>query len=140
MKKHDHFLIPNKQTCLEISKIITFLYQRNVPPSQSWPGDKTINLMKSFRSVCIHSLLHFDFKSALIFYSTYWRNDKVFPKSIRKRGSVLKRGGRMLVFVICGFIKKFLTNSYFILHIHQAKGFEMIHYRYLYFNFSARYS
>ena len=48
--------------------------------------------------------------------------------------------GRMLVFVICGIIKNFLTNSYFILHIHQVKGFKMRHNRYLYLYFSVRYS
>jgi hypothetical protein len=49
-------------------------------------------------------------------------------------------GGLMLVFVICGFIKNFLPNSYFILQIHHVKSFKMMHVMSLYFNFSIRYS
>ena len=62
-------------------------------------------------------------------------------KSIKKRRSVLKKGGgRMLVFAICGFIKNFLTNSYFILYIHHVKRLKMRYFKSLYFNFSIRYS
>ena len=35
-----------------------------------------------------------------------------------------QKGGQMLVFVICGFIKNFLPNSYFILQIYHAKSFK----------------
>ena len=43
-----------------------------------------------------------------------------FPaKRISKRGSVLTS--------FCGFIKNFLTNSYFILQIYHAKSFKMKH-------------
>ena len=49
-------------------------------------------------------------------------------------------GGQILVFVICGFIKNFLPNYYFILHVHHVKSFKMRHVRSLYFNFSVRYS
>ena len=45
-----------------------------------------------------------------------------------------------LVFVICGFIKDFIPNSYFIFQIYQAKSFEMRYGMSLYLNFSARYS
>ena len=41
-----------------------------------------------------------------------------------------------LVFVIFGFIKNLLPNSYFILQIHQAKSFKMRHVTSLYFNIS----
>ena len=45
-----------------------------------------------------------------------------------------------LFFVICGFIKNFLPNSYLILQIYHAKSFKMRHVTSLYFNFSVRYS
>ena len=61
-------------------------------------------------------------------------------KEYKEEGQCAQKGGRMLVFVICGFIKNFLTNSYFILHIHHVKSFKMKHVRPLYFNFSVRYS
>ena len=61
-------------------------------------------------------------------------------KEYKEEGQCAQKWGRMLVFVICGFIKNFSTNSYFILHVHLVKGFKMRHYRYLYFNFSVRYS
>ena len=68
-----------------------------------------------------------------------WKN--LFAKSINKRRSVLKKGARrMLVFVICGFIKNVLPNSYFILQIYHVKSFKMMHVLSLYFNFSIRYS
>ena len=41
-----------------------------------------------------------------------------------------------LDFVICGFIKNFLPNSYFILQIYHAKSFKMRHVTSLYFFFS----
>ena len=40
------------------------------------------------------------------------------------------------VFVICGFIKNFIPNPYFIFQIFHEKSFKM----FLYFNFSVRYS
>ena len=61
-------------------------------------------------------------------------------KEYKEEAQCAQKGGRMPVFVICGFIKKFLTNYYFILHIHHAKSFKMRHVRPLYFNFSVRYS
>ena len=61
-------------------------------------------------------------------------------ESISKRRSVLKRGEGMLVFVICGFIKNFLPNSYFILQIYHVKSFKVMHVTSLYFNFSVKYS
>ena len=45
-----------------------------------------------------------------------------------------------LIFVICGFIKNFLPNSYFIFQIYHAKSFKKGHVTSLYFNFSVRYS
>ena len=68
------------------------------------------------------------------------KSSQVNNKEYKEEGQCAQKGGRMLIFVICGFIKNFLTNSYLILHIHQVKGFKMRHYRYLYFNFSVRYS
>ena len=59
-------------------------------------------------------------------------------KEYKEEAQCAQKAGRMLVFVICGFIKNFLTNSYFILHIHHVKSFKMRHVRY--FNFSVRYS
>ena len=53
---------------------------------------------------------------------------------------VQKGGGRMLVFVICGFIKNVLPNSYFIFQIPHVKSFKMMHFICLYFNYSVRYS
>ena len=44
-----------------------------------------------------------------------------------------------LVFVICGFIKDFLANFYFILLIYHAKSFKMRHGMSLYLNVSVRY-
>ena len=64
----------------------------------------------------------------------------VVGKEHKEEGQCAQKWGRMLVFVIYGFIKNFSTNSYFILHVHLVKGFKMRHYRYLYFNFSVRYS
>ena len=46
----------------------------------------------------------------------------------------------MLVFVICGFIKNFLPNSYFILQIYHAKSFKMRHVSFLYLGSYIRYS
>ena len=44
-----------------------------------------------------------------------------------------------LFFVICGFIKNFLPNSYFILQIYHAKNFKMKQVMSPYFNFSVWY-
>ena len=44
-----------------------------------------------------------------------------------------------LVYVIWGFIKNFLPNSYFILQIHRAKSFKMRFVTSLYLNFSVWY-
>ena len=79
------FCIQTSKLTLKLVKLSPFCIKETFR-RRSWPGDKTINLMKSFRSVCIHSLLHFDFKIALIFYSIYWRNllsIKVFISSDR---------------------------------------------------------
>ena len=43
-------------------------------------------------------------------------------------------------FVICGFIKNFIPNPYFIFQIFHEKSFKMRHVMFLYFNFSVRYS
>ena len=51
-----------------------------------------------------------------------------------------KGGGGMLVFVICGFIKNFIPNPYFIFQIFHEKSFKIRHVMFLYFNFSVRYS
>jgi hypothetical protein len=51
------------------------------------------------------------------------------PKEYKEEGQCAQKWGRMLVFVICGFIKNFSTNCYFILHVHLVKGFKMRHYK-----------
>ena len=61
-------------------------------------------------------------------------------KEHKEEPQCAQKGGRMLVFVICGFIKDFLPNSYFILQICHVKSFKMRHVMALYFNFSVRYS
>ena len=61
-------------------------------------------------------------------------------KEYKDEGQCAQKWGRMLVFVICGFIKNFSTNSYFILHVHLVKGFKMRHVTFLYLDFSVRYS
>ena len=42
----------------------------------------------------------------------------------KQESQCAQKGGQMLVFVICGFIKNFLPNSYFILQIYHAKSFK----------------
>ena len=49
----------------------------------------------------------------------------VFSKEYKEEAQCAKKRGRMLIFVICGFIKNFFPNSYFILQIYHAKSFEM---------------
>ena len=59
-------------------------------------------------------------------FETLGDNQSVgYAKSISKRRSVLKggEGEQFLVFVICGFIKNFLPNSYLILQIYHVKSF-----------------
>ena len=51
-----------------------------------------------------------------------------------------QKGGRMLFFVICGFIENFILNIYFILQIYHVKSFKMMHVTSMYFDFSLRYS
>ena len=55
-------------------------------------------------------------------YTTVYIGQEAFSKEYK-----LKREGRMLVFVICGFIKNVLPNSYFILQIYRVKSFKMMH-------------
>ena len=64
---------------------------------------------------------------------------KIFSKIFIKcfKNSILLS---WLVFVICGFIKNFIPNSYFILEIYHAKSFKMRYVTSRYFNFSVRYS
>ena len=61
-------------------------------------------------------------------------------KEYKEEAQCAQKGGRMLVFVICGFIKNVLPNCYFILQIYHVKSFKMMHVFSLYFNFSLRYS
>ena len=61
-------------------------------------------------------------------------------KEYKEEAQCAQKGGRMLVFVICGFIKHFFPNFYFIFQIHHVKRFKMIHVTSLYFNFSLRFS
>ena len=49
----------------------------------------------------------------------------VLIKEYKEEAQCAQKGGRMLVFVICGFIKNFLTNSYLILEIYHSKSFKM---------------
>ena len=64
----------------------------------------------------------------------------MLDKEYKEEVQCAQKGGLMLVFVICGFIKNFLPNYYFILHVHHVKSFKMRHVRSLYFNVSLRYS
>ena len=43
-------------------------------------------------------------------------------KEYKEEAQCAQKGEWMLVFVICGFIKIFLPNSYFILHVHHVKA------------------
>ena len=52
----------------------------------------------------------------------------VLYKEYKEEGQCAQKGGRMLVFVICGFIKNSLANSYFILQIYLVKSFKMMHF------------
>jgi len=61
-------------------------------------------------------------------------------KEHKQEAQCAQKGGRLLVFVICGFIKKCLPNSNIILQIYHGKSFKMRHVTSLYFNFSVRYS
>ena len=61
-------------------------------------------------------------------------------RALVRGAACAQKWGRMLVFVICGFIKNVLPNSYFILQIYHIKSFKMRHDMSLYLNFSARYS
>ena len=60
----------------------------------------------------------------------------VWPKEHKQEAQCAQKAGRMLVFVIFGFIKNLLPNSYFILQIYDVKSFKMMHVTSLYFNFS----
>ena len=85
------------------------------------------------------------FKSFLIWIWVIYleaQNNMRHPvvKEYKEEAQCAQKVGRMLVFVICGFIKNFLPNYYFILHVHHVKSFKMRHVRSLYFNFSVRYS
>ena len=61
-------------------------------------------------------------------------------KENKQEGQCAQSKGLLLVFVICGFIKNFLPNSYYILQMYHGKSFKMRHTMSLYFNFSVRYS
>ena len=64
----------------------------------------------------------------------------VFSKEYKEEAQCAQKGGRMLVFVICGFIKIFFPNFYFTLQIYHVKSFKIMHVTSMYFNFSLRYS
>ena len=56
-----------------------------------------------------------------VFWNCYSNYSMKYPnlywyKEYKEEGQCAQKWGRMLVFVICGFIKNFSTNSYFILH------------------------
>ena len=57
-----------------------------------------------------------------------------------KQGLQCAQKGGMLVLVICGFIKNFVPNSYFILQIYHAKNYKIRYDMSLYFQISVRYS
>ena len=61
-------------------------------------------------------------------------------RALVRGAACAQKWGRMLVFVICGFIKNVLPNSYFIFQIPHVKSFKMMHFICLYFNYSVRYS
>ena len=63
-------------------------------------------------------------------------------KEHKQEAQCAQKGGveRMLVFVICDFIKNFIPNPYFMFQILHEKSFKMRHVMFLYFNFSVRYS
>ena len=62
------------------------------------------------------------------------------PKEYKEEAQCAQKGGRMLFFVICGFIENCFLNFYFILQIYHVKSFKVIRVTSLYFNFSVRYS
>ena len=64
----------------------------------------------------------------------------VARKEYKEEAQCAQKGGRMLFFVICGFIKHFFPNLYFILQIHHVKSFKRMHVTSLYFYFSLRFS
>ena len=61
-------------------------------------------------------------------------------KEYKEEAQCAQKGGRMLFFVICGFIENFFLNFYFILQIYHVKSFKMMHVTSMYFDFSLRYS
>ena len=48
-------------------------------------------------------------------------------KEYKEEAQCAQKGGRMLFFVICGFIENFFLNFYFILQIYHVKSFKMMH-------------
>ena len=96
-----------------------------------WIIDKNINW---YTYPCNNLILLF------CIYFNYFAYLHTKNKEHKQEAQCAQRGGRMLVFVICGFIKNFLPNSYFILQIYHVKSFKMMHVTSLYFNFSLRYS
>ena len=56
-------------------------------------------------------------------------NTNDLAKEHKQEAQCAQKRERMLVFVICGFIKNFLQNSYFILQVYHAKSFKwgMLH-------------
>ena len=73
-------------------------------------------------------------------FQIFLRPCYLITKEYMEEAQCAKKGGRMLIFVICGFIKNFFPNFYFILQIYHVKSFKMMHITSLYFNFSSRYS
>ena len=51
----------------------------------------------------------------------------VLIKEYKEEAQCAQKGGRMLVFVICGYIKNFFPNFYFILQTYHVKSFKMMH-------------
>ena len=72
-------------------------------------------------------------------YRLFFDEIDTLCKEYKQEAQCAQKEGRMLVFDICGFIKNFLPNSYFILQIYHAKSFRMRHVTSLYFNFSVIY-
>ena len=90
---------------------------------------------KSFQKPC-HA--YFGCPAALPIYSVCQIPTYIKSKEYKEEGPCAQKWGRMLVFVICGFIKDFLPTSYFILQIYDAKSYKMRHGMSLYLNFSVR--
>ena len=104
------FCIQTSKLALKLVKLSPFCIKETFR-RRSWTGDKTINLMKSFRSVCIHSLLHFDFKIALTFYSIY-----LLKKFAKCKGFHILRSRSTSSHIVFNSIWIVLINNYFKFH------------------------